>query len=70
MAEPAWITAIFKAGQTSKDGIVRRHVASVDHYGGGVDNLIAAAKLRGFHVVQVGPQLVVLCNNGEVRVLA
>ncbi len=67
--EPAWIERIFRSRIVQEGGPVRRHIADIEKYGGGLQNLLDAAERRGFHVVQIGDQIVVLCNPGELRVL-
>ena len=65
----AWIEQIFDARIVLEGGTVRRYVGDVVKYGGGVDQLLEAAEKRGFHVVQIGDQLVVLCNKGDIKLL-
>lgn len=63
----AWINQIFEAGQANKGGVVRRNRDWVDKYGG-LDELIGAAHKRGFHVIESGDQVIVLCNEGGVNI--
>jgi len=61
----AWIEQIFNASQARYQGVVRRSVQSVERYSS-VADLVAAARARGFHVIETGDQLVVLCHPGEL----
>jgi hypothetical protein len=65
----AWLMQMFRAGQVSKGGIIRRSVRSVIKYGGGREALIIAAKKKGFHVIKTGRQFVVLCHPGKQVIL-
>ncbi len=66
----AWIDQIFEADAAKTKGVVRRSLDDVNKYGGkdGIKELKAEAKRRGFHVVQIGLQVVILCNRGEMIV--
>jgi phosphosulfolactate synthase (CoM biosynthesis protein A) len=64
-----WIDQVFAAQIVLNGGTVRRSIKDVEVYGGGVDNFLGEVKKLGFHVVQVGDQLVVLCNKGDIKVL-
>lgn len=64
-----WIDQVFDAQIVRNGGTVRRAIKDVEYYGGGVDNFLAEVKRLGFHVVQIGDQLVVLCNTGDIKVL-
>lgn len=69
MATNAWIERIFESRIVLEGGPVRRHIANIEKNGGGLQNLLDAAKKRHFHVIQIGDQIVILCNPGEMRVL-
>jgi hypothetical protein len=68
--EWAWIRNLFSADQVRKRGVVRRKrgdaPGQVDDHG--LKQLIIAARKRGFHVIETGDQVVVLCNEGDIRV--
>jgi hypothetical protein len=57
----AWIKQIFKAAQASKAGVLRRAVKSVQKQASEQD-LVDEAKARGFRVMKIGDQYVVICN--------
>ena len=63
-----WVDDIFRAGQANTGGIVRRSIKSVEEYAS-VEEVVVAARDRGFHVVATGDQLVILCHPGEMSVL-
>jgi hypothetical protein len=63
----SWIDQIFDAQQVAKGGVVRRQRSDVDRLGP-LDDLVAEVKRRGFHMVQIGDQLVILCNKGDLKV--
>jgi len=65
----AWIDQIFNAQQAQEGGTVRRSIRDVEQYAGGVANFLEEVKKYGFHVVQIGDQLVVLCNKGDIKLL-
>jgi hypothetical protein len=65
----SWIERIFNSRIVLEGGPVRRHIKDIDKYGGGLQNLLDEAAKRRFHVIQIGDQIVVLCNPGEMRVL-
>jgi hypothetical protein len=69
MTQYAWIDQIFEARIVKEGGSVRRHIADADRLGGGLENFLDEVEKRGFHVVQVGDQLVVLCNRGDIHIL-
>ena len=66
--ENVWINQIFQA-QAANGGVVRRSVADVEQYGGGVDNLKRFAKDQGYHLIRTGDQYVVLCHEGDLTVV-
>lgn len=64
----AWIDQIFKTRVSKNGGIARRKKASVHKYASR-DVLIRAVKRRGFHLIEIGDQYVILCNTGDMRVI-
>lgn len=64
----AWLAQVFSA-QAVKGGVIRRSVDDVKKYGGGLANLKAIVKQRGFHLIRTGDQYVVLCHKGDIRVI-
>ena len=65
----AWLNAIFNAGQVNKGNIVRRRKRDVNRYASMAD-LEAEGRRRGFHLVEIGDQVVVICNRGNVRLIS
>ena len=64
----SWMSDIFKAGAVNKGGIVRRSRANVEDHGG-LAALRAEVEKRKFHLVQNGDQYIVLCNQGNMRII-
>ena len=60
----AWVDQIFQA-DAAKGGVVRRARADVDKYAS-LTEIIAEACARGFHVIETGDQVVVLCHPGQL----
>lgn len=56
----AWVDQIFKAGQASKSGIVRRSVRSVRKYASEKE-LRREVKTRKFHMARSRGQYVIFC---------
>lgn len=63
----AWMNQIFAAGQANAGGVVRRATADVERYIG-LEELIAECRVRGFHVIETGDQIVILCHEGELAI--
>ena len=63
-ARERYVAAIFKA-QSAHGGVVRRARDGVDKYGS-LDLVIAEARKRGFHVIETGGQIVILCHQGAL----
>ncbi|OZE88021.1 hypothetical protein CH304_00170 [Rhodococcus sp. 15-649-1-2] len=61
----AWVDQIFEAKQASH-GVVRRAVSHVEK-GDYLGEIIERAKEKGYHVVETGDQIVILCHEGELR---
>ena len=62
----AWIDQIFGA-QAANGGVVRRSIADVNKYAS-LAEVIAEAQAKGFHVIETGDQVVVLCHPGQLVV--
>jgi hypothetical protein len=63
----AWMKQWFdETQQANKGGVIRRAVADVDQQTS-LDDVIAEAQGRGWHVVETGDQIVVLCHEGAVK---
>lgn len=63
-----WVDDIFGAAAAANGGVVRRSLESVQRYSS-VEEVVDAALARGFHVIETGDQLVVLCHTGGMTVL-
>lgn len=63
----AWIRQMFGAEQAASGGIVRRSVHDVDRIVG-LDRLIEEARTRGFHVIETGDQVIVICNQEGILI--
>lgn len=61
----AWINPVFDAQQVNRGGVVRRSIYDVATYAS-IDELVAEAKSRGFHVIETGDQLVILSHEGSL----
>ena len=60
-----WLDRIFSAKSVASGGVVRRSrdwVASEI----GIPRFEAAVRSRGFHLIEAGQQLVVICHSGPV----
>ncbi len=62
-----WLDQVFDAKQVAAGGIVRRNKADVDRICA-LPSLLAEVKHRGFHLIEVGDQYVVICNSGQLQV--
>lgn len=60
----AWVDQMFQAA-AANGGVVRRARADVDKYAS-LAEVIAEAKTKGFHVIETGGQVVVLCHAGQM----
>ncbi|MEW1705937.1 hypothetical protein AB0230_01740 [Microbacterium sp. NPDC089190] len=65
----AWVDQIFGAGQVGSGGVVRRNVADVAAYGA-FDEIVDRAKANGWHVIETGNQIIVLCHAGALVIHA
>ncbi len=64
----AWIDQIFQAGQVAKGNIVRRQKSSVNRYAS-MGELKEEVKARGFHMIETGDQVIIVCNPGNIRIV-
>lgn len=64
----AWIDQIFTAEAVAKGEVVRRNLADVIKFST-LAELQAEVKARGFHLIQNGDQLIILCNQGDVKII-
>ena len=65
----AWIDQIFKAKAVKKGGTLRRKKASVEKYAS-EKLLIDEVKRRGFNLITIGDQYLILCNKGEFKLIS
>ena len=63
-----WGRRIFESKTARNGGIVRRSVAAVRREIG-EDALRVAARARGYHVVRIGPQYLIICCEGPIELL-
>ncbi|MEE9387016.1 MAG: N-(5'-phosphoribosyl)anthranilate isomerase [Paracoccaceae bacterium] len=63
-----WIEQIFSAKSARNGGVVRRSLAWVEREIGR-DHFENAVRDRGFHMIECGGQLVVICNGGGLKVI-
>ncbi|SNS45735.1 N-(5'-phosphoribosyl)anthranilate isomerase [Tropicimonas sediminicola] len=64
----AWLSQIFSAKAVARGGVIRRASRWVECEIGR-DRFIAEVQARGFHMIECGGQLVVICNSGGIRVI-
>ena len=63
----AWVNQIFSAQQAQSGGVVRRNISDVERHAS-LDEVVEEAMARGFHVVETGDQLVILCHTGALHI--
>ncbi|MEE9427436.1 MAG: N-(5'-phosphoribosyl)anthranilate isomerase [Paracoccaceae bacterium] len=63
-----WIEQIFSARSAKTGGVVRRSLAWVEREIGR-EYFETAVRDRGFHMIECGGQLVVICNAGGLKVI-
>ncbi len=63
-----WIDQIFAAKAAQSGGVIRRK-ADWDARGIGRDRFELEVRHRGFHLIETGHQLVVICHSGAIRLL-
>ncbi|NNF72067.1 MAG: N-(5'-phosphoribosyl)anthranilate isomerase [Rhodobacteraceae bacterium] len=63
-----WIEQIFSAKAAQRGGVVRRSIGWVEREVGR-SRFEAEVRKRGFHMIECGGQLVVICNGGGLRVI-
>ena len=64
----SWINDIFRAGIVNKRGVVRRQKTDVLK-NGGYKALRKEVKRRGFHLIRTGGQYIIICNEGDFKLL-
>ena len=58
---------MFAAKAVASGGVIRRSVATVEREIGR-ERLVEEVERRGFHLIECGGQLVVICNGGRIRI--
>lgn len=66
-ANSAWFARIFEAAAAKRGGVVRRSVRDVEREIGR-EALELEVRRRGFHLVEVAGQFLIICCPGEIRV--
>jgi len=64
----AWIDQMFKAKIAQNGGPIRRKKSTIEKHAS-LDGVKEEAKKRGWHIVEVGEQWVVICNKGTVKIV-
>ncbi len=62
----AWIAEIFAAKAASTGGVIRRNRRWVEAEIGW-DRFVAEVQARGFHLLETGQQLIVVCHRGHIH---
>ena len=63
-----WIAQVFGSDIAKRGGHVRRKLSSIDRFASR-DDLTAEVKKRGYHIVEIGDQWVIVCNKGNVKLI-
>lgn len=66
-AMSAWVEQFFQASSASNGGVIRRAKSDVEQYAS-LQDIVDEAEKRGFHVVETGDQIVVLCHQGTLHI--
>ena len=67
-ARERWFRRIFRAQAARNGGIIRRSVNNVKELASEAE-FIAYVKAKGFHMVRSGDQYVVLCHQGDFKLI-
>ncbi len=62
-----WLDQVFEAGQVNAGGVVRRSISDVDRLVG-IDVFVDECRRRGYHVIETGDQMVILCHEGGMTI--
>lgn len=68
LVNQTWCDAIFTAKAAAKGGVVRRAARDVDREIGR-DTFVGEVRKRGYHLVEIGGQYVVICSAGHMNVI-
>jgi hypothetical protein len=63
----AWVDNIFNAQQVTSGGVVRRSTYDVARLDA-LDEIVDRAMHEGWHVIETGGQVVVLCHTGALKI--
>ncbi len=63
-----WINLIFAAKAVGHGGVIRRNRHWVESEVG-MERFVAEVQRRGFHLLETGDQLIVVCHQGPIRML-
>ncbi|WGH78789.1 N-(5'-phosphoribosyl)anthranilate isomerase [Jannaschia ovalis] len=63
-----WVRQVFGARAAQRGGVVRRSARWVEREVGRAI-FEAEVRRRGFHLIETGGQLIVICNGGGLRVI-
>ena len=61
-----WIAEIFAAKAAENGGVIRRNRLWVENEIGR-DRFMAEVRTRGFHLLETGQQLIVVCHKGAIH---
>ena len=67
-ASDIWIDQLFSAQSARSGGVVRRKIADVERNVGRA-RLELEERRRGFHLIECGGQLVVVCSRADIRLI-
>lgn len=63
-----WLVHVLSAKAVATGGVVRRSIRDVEREVGRA-LFVQEVRRRGFHLVECGGQFIVICNQGQVRIL-
>ncbi len=63
-----WTQKIFEAKAAGKGNVVRRKKVDVER-NVGTDEFVEDVRDRRFHIIETGDQLIIVCNDGDIRIL-
>lgn len=63
-----WIAEVFAAKAVGNGGVIRRNRHWVAREIG-LDRFVHEVRTRGFHLIETGDQLIVVCHQGAIRLV-
>lgn len=60
---------MFESQLARRGGVIRRKIANIEKYAS-IRLLIDEVKRRGFHIIVVGDDLLIICNSGNCKLVA